>query len=70
MFSFEEFLDIVDRTHSDHSFELRYGQTVMNILREVWPEKYKEITNTDYDCFYDDSTVRILLSKLEKEWHE
>ena len=48
----------------------RYGQAVMNVLYDVWPKKYHEITNTDYDCFYTNQIVQSTLDKLEKEWHE
>jgi hypothetical protein len=68
MISFNKFLDTVDEVYNDYSFDLRYGQTIMNVLHKTWPEKYNEIKNTDYDCFYDDGTVAILLDKLNKEW--
>lgn len=66
---FEQFLRLVDEEFWNHKPILRYGQTVMNVLYEVWPEKYKEITGSDLDCFYDDSTVRSLLDHLEKHWN-
>jgi hypothetical protein len=66
--SFNKFLDQVDTLYINNSFISRYGQTVMNVLQEVFPEKYKEIINTDYDCFYDDGIVRLTLDKLENEW--
>lgn len=67
--TFEEFVSKVDSTYADHK-ELRYGQSLMNVLFEVWPDKYMEITGTDDDCFYDDATVSLTLDKLEKEWKE
>lgn len=66
---FEEFVSKVDSMYSDHK-ELRYGQSLMNVLFEVWPDKYREVTGTDDDCFYDDATVRLTLDRLEKEWKE
>jgi hypothetical protein len=66
--SFEEFLELVDKTYDDHSFEFRYGQTVMNVLSEIWPYKYRELIVEYYDCFYDDGMVKITLDKLKKEW--
>ena len=66
--TFEEYLNIVDHTYNEGAFELRYGQTVMNILNQVWPEKYKSISRSELDCFYDDGTVRFTLDFLEKEW--
>ncbi len=66
--TFKDFLDLVDKTYNDHSFELRYGQTVMNVLYSVWPDKYKEFVGTKFDCFYDDGSVRFALDELEKTW--
>jgi hypothetical protein len=65
--TFEQFLTRVDSLYADRG-NLRYGQSLMVALWDVWPEKYKEITGTDYDCFYDDATTRLTLDKLEKEW--
>jgi hypothetical protein len=66
--SFNDFLQLVDHTYDHYSFELRYGQTIMNTLYNIWPEKYKELVASKEDCFYDDGTVRFTLSKLEKDW--
>jgi hypothetical protein len=68
MLTFEQFLDKVDKLYYENEFEIRYGQSIMNTLYRVWPEKYKEITQTDYDCFYDDGTARFTLDYLEKQW--
>jgi hypothetical protein len=70
MISFKEFVKKVDTTFSSYSYkqQLRYGQTIMNVLYDVWPEKYNEITGGDFDCFYDYATVQSTLDKLEKEW--
>lgn len=68
MISFKEYLDSVDRVYYDNAFILRYGQTIMNVLYEVWPTKYSEITSTENDCFYNDGMVKTTLEKLEKEW--
>lgn len=69
MISFKEFLFLVDETYNEHSFTWRYGQTIMNVLHGVSAKKYKEIIATDYDCYYNDGTVRFTLEKLEKEWN-
>jgi len=66
--SFKDFLQLVDHTYNHYSFELRYGQTIMNTLYNVWPEKYKELVASKKDCFYDDGMVKLILDKLEKEW--
>jgi hypothetical protein len=79
MVTFNEFLKKVDDTFLSHQAarsngkikaenQWRYGQTVMNVLWEVWPNKYREIQDSDFDCFYTNSTVDITLDKLEKEW--
>ena len=66
--SFKDFLQLADDTYNHYSFELRYGQTIMNTLYDVWPEKYKELVASKEDCFYDDGMVKLTLDKLEKEW--
>jgi hypothetical protein len=69
MISFKEFLNLVDKTYNEHSFIWRYGQTIMNVLHGVWPEKYSEIAREQTnDCYYDDGIVRFTLNQLEKEW--
>jgi hypothetical protein len=70
MLSFEQFLNLVDKVYYENEFELRHGQVVMNVLHQVWPEKYKEISGGDYDCFYDDGTVRFALDYLERVWND
>ena len=67
---FEQFLDLVDKNYYENEFEIRYGQAVMNILNKVWPDKYKQISRTDYDCFYDDGIARLTIEKLKEDWNE
>ena len=81
---FEEFLKQVDDTFMSHqaarskltdnpmsvSNQLRYGQTIMNVLHDVWHQKYLEISDSDMDCFYTNRNIEMVLNKLEKEWHE
>lgn len=68
--SFIEFLVKIDKEFYSASYkdQLRYGQIIMNELYDVWPDKHAEIMNTEYDCFYDNSKVKLALSKLEQEW--
>jgi hypothetical protein len=71
MTKFEEFIDTVNRTYDSSELELRYGQVIMNTLYQVWPEKYKEISYTEYDCFYEDGwtfATSQTLEKLRNEW--
>ena len=66
--TFEEFVQKVDAFYHVNQPHLRYGQSIMNTLYNVWSDKYNEIKNTDFDCFYDDRTTKFTLEKLEKEW--
>ena len=66
--NFEQFLDLIDKNYYENEFEVRYGQTVMNTLYRIWPEKYKELSGGTYDCFYNDGTAESTLQKLKKEW--
>jgi len=44
--------------------ELREGQSLMNALFEVNPVLYKEITATEFDCFYDNKKIPAFWNKL------
>lgn len=67
--TFNDFLNNVDMYFTEHSGQgIRYGQSIMNILYNVWPSKYKEIHGSDDDCFYDDNVCRFTLDRLEREW--
>lgn len=70
--TFEYFLQNIDHKFNTSLYkeQLRYGQYIMNELYNIWPEKYAEITGSDYDCFYDNSTVQFTLDKLQKDWPE
>lgn len=79
--TFKEFLQKVDETFINHQAsrsdgkisaanQWRYGQTIMNVLHDVWHKKYLEISDSDIDCFYTNRSVTLVLNKLEKEWHE
>jgi hypothetical protein len=63
---FLEFLNLVDRTY--HLFNWRYGQSLMNVLYSVSPSKYDNLVAAGEDCYYDDSKVHQVISKLENEW--
>jgi len=68
--TFEQFLQKADSFYHENELELRYGQSIMNILYNVRPDLYKKITQTDLDCFYDDSVVKYTLEYLEKQWND
>ncbi len=65
--TYSDFKNKID--HDLKKYGLRYGQTVMNTLSEVWPDKHRELTATDLDCFYNDQRVETTLSYLEKAWN-
>jgi hypothetical protein len=44
--------------------ELREGQSLMNSLFDVNPILYKEITGSEFDCFYDDKKISAFWNKL------
>jgi hypothetical protein len=50
--TYSDFRNKID--HDLKRYGLRYGQTVMNSLSEVWPQKSTELTASDWDCFYND----------------
>lgn len=79
MITFNEFLEKVDDTFMSHQAarsdgkikaenQWRYGQTIMNVLHDVWHQKYLEISDSHLNCFYTNRNVEIVLNKLEKEW--
>ena len=69
MITFNDFVNYTDTYFSTNKNDgIRYGQSIMNTLFMKWPTKYREITNTEYDCFYDDKICKLTLSKLENEW--
>jgi hypothetical protein len=63
-----DFLSNVNEKFWNHKPILRYGQAIMYVLKEEWPEKYQEIKESSYDCYYDDSIVERLLNYLESNW--
>jgi len=68
--TFEQFLDKVDKFYYENEFELRHGQAIMNVLYLIRPDLHKKIMGTDFDCFYDDGTVKYALDHLERIWDD
>lgn len=68
--TFEQFLQKVDQYYYDNEPNQRYGQSIMNVLHDIYPDWRKRITGSDLDCFYDDGIVRYTLEYLEKEWDD
>ena len=70
--TFDQFIEKVDKAYYENEFEMRHGQVIMNVLYEVWLEKYKDITTTNnsLDCFYDDGIVEQTLTHLKENWYD
>lgn len=64
--TYKEFTKLVDQT--SNNFNWRYGQSLMNVLHGVWPEKYHEITLSGSDPYYNDNFVSTTLDMLESNW--
>lgn len=67
--SYDDFIFTANDTFWNHKPILRYGQVIMNTLNNYWPEKYTEITGSEYDCFYDDTKIDTLLGYLQTNWN-
>jgi hypothetical protein len=64
--TYKEFTKLVDQT--SNNFNWRYGQSLMNVLHGVWPEKYREITLSGSDPYHNDDFVSTTLDMLESNW--
>lgn len=54
----KEWVEITRKTIENHNTgNLRIGQSYMIALGEVNLDLYKEVTATDYDCFYNDDKI-------------
>lgn len=56
------FWDAVATYESFHF--IRKGQARMNALYDIAPEVYKEITGTEFDCFYVDARIEAFLKRV------
>lgn len=68
MITYKEYLQLVDNTYN--TFNWRYGQTLMNVLHAVNPKKYKELVETEYDCYYNENIVEKTLKTLQQTWNQ
>jgi hypothetical protein len=68
--TFEEFVQKVDVFYHVNQPHMRYGQSIMNMLYQSRPDLYETIKGTDFDCFYDNSTVAFTLNHLETTWEK
>lgn len=49
--------------------EIRKGQSLINLLWDVWPKEYNRIiSDNNLDCFYDDGKIDNLLNHLSGSW--
>jgi hypothetical protein len=64
--SYQDYVILVDQTF--HTFNWRYGQTIMNVLYSVSPNKYTELVGGEYDCYYEDSKALNTLKFLNEHW--
>jgi hypothetical protein len=64
---YNDFIKLVDQT--SNQFNWRRGQSLMNVLHGVWPEKYQQITGTDRDCYYDDNKIKTTIELLIINWN-
>lgn len=55
---------VLEKALENEKLNLRKGQALMNALHHVDPTLYKEITNTDADCFYDDTKTAKFWDKV------
>ena len=53
----EEWVELVRKTVQYSHDGLRLGQSYMNALGDVRFDLYKEITDTEFDCFYNDDKI-------------
>lgn len=67
MMKYSEFTRLIEST--SNYFNWRYGQTLMNILHGIWPEKYAEITESEYDPYYHEDNVPKVLELLKENWN-
>lgn len=69
--SYEEFIQKwTVKIYPIKSAYLRKGQCLMNYLAVSHYDLYKEITNTEYDCFHRDDLIPKTLEYLKKNWRE
>jgi len=59
----KDFFQKVNIYISKHS-DVRLGQAYMNVLTMNYPVAYKLISETDADCFFDDSRCDVFLEML------
>lgn len=46
----------------------RDGQSLINLLGDVWLQEYNRIVDTEADCFYNSKLIPNTLKHLELVW--
>ena len=69
--NYQEYFDQANRFFVKNQKDLRYGQALMNYLREISPNAYHSVMFADnVDPFYDDKLVPEFLNYLSNNWTE
>jgi hypothetical protein len=64
----KEWVDITRKTIENYNTgHLRLGQSYMNALGDINIDLYKEVTATEYDCFYNDNKIVKLIEFLNNK---
>ena len=64
----KEWVELTKKTLEYYnSGHLRLGQSYMNALADVRMDFYKEVTATEYDCFYVDDKIIKFVEYLNDE---
>jgi|DEB19_MinimDraft_3_1074340.scaffolds.fasta_scaffold01263_9 hypothetical protein len=67
--TFEEFIDFYDKEATNpENYNLRRGQLLFTILREVRPDLSEKIRSTSLDPFYLDSSLPVCWLYLKNNW--
>ena len=59
-----EILNLAEKKFIDHKGVLRRGQCYMNVLASLDIGLYELITDTPFDCFYDDKKIGLFIAAL------
>lgn len=46
----------------------RYGQVVFDTIAEIDDQLTNKLSNTAFDCFFDDKRVDLFLKEVERIW--
>jgi hypothetical protein len=63
----KQWVELTRRTIYYANNKLRLGQSYMNALFDIDKDLYKEVTGTDFDCFYNDDKLIELIKYLSDD---